>query len=372
MKKPSTMLGFLLLGAFAEVQSHSTEPPQHGILKLGTVDFNLVETSPIIWKGRLLRLESIRSSYIDNTRADQKSFFRFRDISGGNITSSFGVDYAFGSSFVVGDTVYVYGTNPSVGPVGPDKYGGGDHIRCWWSKDLISWQNRTAVEFPKDVNGTVTSFRSFNNDVWAGKLEGRNAYVMPIELGDPPAIVGQRFTMGFAVSYASTPEAGWEFLDPTKYIYNKAYYSACPAVWFEPESGYWYMVYLRTYSDPALKVYAEDVVRSRDLVQWEEGKTNPLIWKTVADTVMSNEPDALTDPKHAAATHAMAKKCAHKNIDQSDIDFIEIKTGVQCAGCPKGPAVYINYNWGDQSDDCEFLAAGVYNGTLKSMFEGLF
>ena len=68
----------------------------------------------------------------------------------------------------------------------------------------------------------------------------------------------------------------------------------------------------------------------------------------------------------------MAEKCAHKNIDQSDIDFIEIKTGVQCVGCPKGPAVYINYNWGDQSGDCEFLAAGIYNGTLKSMFEGLF
>ena len=67
---------------------------QHGITKLGTVDFNLVETSPLIWHGRLLRLESIRPSYVGNKRADKQPYFRLRDISAGNYTAGFGAGFS--------------------------------------------------------------------------------------------------------------------------------------------------------------------------------------------------------------------------------------------------------------------------------------
>ena len=35
----------------------------HKIERLGTADFSMVETTPVVWKGKLLRFESVRGDY---------------------------------------------------------------------------------------------------------------------------------------------------------------------------------------------------------------------------------------------------------------------------------------------------------------------
>ena len=47
------------------------------IRKLGTIDCDLVETTPVVFKGRLYRFEYVRSRYAGNTTGD--SYFRFVD-----------------------------------------------------------------------------------------------------------------------------------------------------------------------------------------------------------------------------------------------------------------------------------------------------
>eukprot|EP01045_Picozoa_sp_COSAG04_P015564 COSAG04_NODE_1237_length_7611_cov_4.313498_10_plen_158_part_01 len=36
----------------------------HKIERLGTADFSMVETTPVVWKGKLLRFESVRGDYV--------------------------------------------------------------------------------------------------------------------------------------------------------------------------------------------------------------------------------------------------------------------------------------------------------------------
>ena len=38
--------------------------PPHKIERLGTADFSMVETTPVVWKGKLLRFESVRGDYV--------------------------------------------------------------------------------------------------------------------------------------------------------------------------------------------------------------------------------------------------------------------------------------------------------------------
>ena len=87
---------------------------------------------------------------------------------------------------------------------------------------------------------------AFNTSPTKGKVGGKDAYVVAIELGSPTELIGVRFTSVFAVCYscaeAGDLSAGWEVLGPTDHIYTKARYSACPTIrWYD---GWFYLVTL--------------------------------------------------------------------------------------------------------------------------------
>ena len=77
------------------------------IKKLGTIECDLVEATPVVWKGRLYRFEYVRQGYKPNKTGD--SCFRFIDVKAGKATPSFAAGYHLGSACVEGGTVYVYG-----------------------------------------------------------------------------------------------------------------------------------------------------------------------------------------------------------------------------------------------------------------------
>ena len=95
------------------------------IQKSGTVDLDLVETTPIVFKERLWRFEWVREGYWNNQR--KTNYFRFRDIKTGEVTSPFADGHEFGSAFVHDGKVFVTGTY--------DRHG----VNLLTSTDLKTW-----------------------------------------------------------------------------------------------------------------------------------------------------------------------------------------------------------------------------------------
>ncbi|MCK5527554.1 MAG: hypothetical protein KAJ05_10420, partial [Candidatus Latescibacteria bacterium] len=136
------------------------------IRKMGTIDCDMVETTPVVFRDRLYRFEYVRGNYKPNRTG--ASYFRFVDVDSGEPTPAFAADYHLGSAHVQEDIVYVYGVNAW----------GGSELRVFWSDDLETWESRTALNLP--------GWKIFNNSV----CEGEGRYVMSFEIGAPPEETG--------------------------------------------------------------------------------------------------------------------------------------------------------------------------------------
>lgn len=73
------------------------------IVKLGTIDCDLVETTPVVFKRKLYRFEYVRIKYEANKTGD--SFFHFIDHETGAATPAFAKGFHLGSAFVNNDSV---------------------------------------------------------------------------------------------------------------------------------------------------------------------------------------------------------------------------------------------------------------------------
>ncbi len=289
------------------------------VKKLGTIECDMVETTPIVFKGRLYRFEYVRDFYYKPNKTG-KSYYRFIDVETGKPTPGFAVGYHLGSAHVEGDTVYAFGV---------DKWGGAT-MQMWWSKDLKTWQTQTALHQP--------GWKMYNNSV----CKGPNGYVMAIELGDPPEVVGSRFTMRFA---ESKDLLEWRWLGP-ECVHTKERYSACPAIrWLE---GYYYMIYLEARPHGT---YAPWIARSRDLKKWELSKLNPVLQHGPEDKKIGN-------PNFTPEQRAHIAKA--KNINNCDVDL-----------CDFNGKTIIVYCWGNQQGT-EFLAHAVYEGSVREFLLGFF
>ena len=288
------------------------------IKKLGTIDCDMVETTPIVFEGKLYRFEYVRKDrYKPNKTGD--SYFRFIDVATGEATASFAAGYHLGSAFVDGGTVYVYGVSDWGAP----------DIHVFWSKDLKNWQSRPALELP--------GWKIYNTSV----CKGADGYVMAFEIGAPPEETGHGFTVRFATS---SDLKSWT-LTPKECVYTKERYSACPALLFL--DGQYYMIYLESYPG----YWAPHIVRSKDLVTWEESPFKPIMRHSDEDKAIANPNLTPEQREHIANA---------KNVNNSDVDLCEFE----------GRTV-ITYSWGDQHGT-EFLAEAVFEGTEAEFLTGFF
>lgn len=298
--------------------SMSAADAKPGITKLGTIDCDLVEATPVVFNGKLYRFEYVRLRYKPNKTGD--SYFRFIDVDTGKPTPSFAEGYHLGSAFVGGDMAYVYGI----------KDWGKPAIQVFWSKDLKTWKSRTALEVP--------GWGIFNTSV----CKGRAGYVMAIELGEPPEEVGVRFTMRFA---ESKDLLNWTVM-PRECVFSKDRYTACPALRFLDDL--YYMIYLEEKPGPS---YVPHIVRSEDLIAWESSPLNPVLQFDEDDRKIANPKLTAEEREHIASA---------TNINNSDVDL-----------CEFGGKTVITYSWGNQNG-VEFLAEAVYEGTLANFLRGWF
>lgn len=315
--------GFLAIFAAASPTAAPTPAGPPGgakplIRKLGTIDRDLVEATPIVFHGKLYRFEYVRQGYKPNTTGN--SYFRFIDVATGKPTPSFAAGYHLGSAFVDGDTVYAYGVNGW----------GQQRIQVFWSKDFEHWQDQPALDLP--------GWQIFNTSV----CKGPDGYVMAFEIGAPPEETGVAFTCRFAVSENALD---WK-LTPSECVFSKDRYTACPAIRFL--DGFYYMIYLEALPGPEYESY---IVRSKDLIHWESSPLNPVLRHSSRDKRIAN--DRLTPAQRESITPA-------KDINNSDVDLCEFNGNV-----------VIIYSWGNQQG-IEFLAEAEYKGTLESFLKGFF
>lgn len=291
--------------------------PKPIIRKLGTIDCDMVETTPVVFRGRLYRFEYVRPNYHGNPTGE--SYFRFVDVESGEMTPPFARGYHLGSAHVRDDVVYVYGV---------ERWGGSE-VRVFWSEDLETWSSRTALELP--------GWGLYNTSV----CKGPDRFVMAFEVGEPPEVVGVRFTIYFA---ESQDLLDWKVVPGC--VFSKDRYTACPVVRFS--KGYYYMIYLEAKPGP---LYEPHIVRSRDLAGWEDSPLNPVMSP-------SSEDKLVADPRLTPEQRKRIERAV--NVNNSDVDL-----------CEFGGKVVIYYSWGDQLGT-EHLAQAVYEGTLEEFFEGFF
>ncbi|MDB4583785.1 hypothetical protein N9164_11580 [Draconibacterium sp.] len=313
------LLFLLVVLAFSSCKSKQSSTRVQGypvITKLGTIDCDLVETTPIVFKNKVYRYEYVRAGYWDNNTGD--SYSRFVDRETGKPTLSFAKGFHLGSAFVHNKTIYVTAVN----------IWDGEEVHVFASKDMENWESWMAFKLP--------GYGIFNTSLTFAE----NKFVLMFEIGKPEEKAGKRFTANFATS---TNLKEWEILS-SDHNYAKDRYTAPHCLRYL--DGYYYNFYLEAHEG-----YEMRVVRSKDLKNWEPSPLNPVLKASEKDKNIAN-------PRLPEGLIQRITKAEDRN--NSDIDFCEFK----------GKLV-INYSWGNQRGE-EFLAEATYDGTVKQFLKGWF
>jgi hypothetical protein len=287
------------------------------IIKLGTIDVDLVETTPVVFAGTLYRFEYVRANYWANQTGD--SYFRFVEHDSGRPGKPFARGYHMGNVMAVDDTMFVTGTNIC----------DGERVDMFASRDLQHWDSWNALNLP--------GYGLFNTSL----CRAREQYVLMFEVGKPPEVAGVPFTARFATS---RDMRRWE-LTRSECTYSKDRYTAPHCLRYM--DGYYYNFYLEALPGG----YEQYVVRSKDLVCWESSPLNPVLKASDEDRKIAN--GKLTPDQRDRIRTAM-------NTNNSDIDFCEYRG-----------RLVINYSWGNQ-EGIEHLAEAAFDGTLSEFLTGWF
>ncbi len=312
----TALLSLIFLSAISIKQPPTDADGRPLIVKKGTIDVDLVETTPVVFKNRAYRFEYVRERYWDNPTGD--SYFRFIDHKTGKPSKSFAKGFHLGSALVHNGTIYVTAVN----------IWDGEQIHIFSSNDMENWDSWMAFDLP--------GYGIFNTSMtWA-----KDKYVLMFEIGKPEEKSGVKFTANFATS---TDLKSWDLLSPD-HNYAKDRYTAPHCLRYL--DGYYYNFYLEAHNG-----YEMRVVRSKDLISWVSSPLNPVLKASKEDKQVANK----------KLTQASLKRINDaENRNNSDIDFCEYKG-----------KLIINYSWGNQRGE-EFLAEASYAGTQEEFLKGWF
>jgi hypothetical protein len=294
-------------------------PPK--IVKLGTIDVDVVEASLLVFNDKLFRLYWNRNEnnlQIINHLTNEK-------------ISTFGSGHGFPSVIVYEDNIYVVGTR-----IGTK---GGDALSLFHSRDMSNWTERTIFE-------NTENFAIFNTSL----TKDIDGFTLSMEINqesklDPPKSFAARFLRSINLMQ-------W-FLLPRNYSHGYDRYSAPHTLRYS--EGFYYLFYLELKSqDPKTglpTLFEQNIARSKNLEKWEYSSLNPVLAPSSLDKLIFNK--SLSKKDVYAVEHAL-------NINNSDIEFIQHKD-----------KLVILYSWGDQRG-VEFLGEAEYHGNesdfLKSWF----
>ena len=302
-------------------------PIRPTLRKCGTVAEGVVEATPVVWQGKLLRFEWVRPNTWGEGHGNRRDgYYHFVDMeTEREVGKPFALAHSFGCAYEEDGVMYVHGV------CGSD--GGTNIIDVLWSLDLCEWQCKTALVLDDDLHVYNTSV-----------CRGKEGYVMTVEVAGAKEKVGVPFTVFFAVS----PDLlEWTLLSADKHVFLRERYTACPSVRYY--DGWYYMVYLEGLPFNRWTSY---IVRSRNLIDFEVGLKNPFM--------MFNEGDKLPLREGLFDAPALERMKNAVNCNNSDVDFCDFE----------GRTVIL-YSWGNQMG-AEYLAVAEYRGTLQELLESYF
>jgi len=203
---------------------------------------DLCEVTPVVWKGRLCLLESIRPAS-GGTAKDY--YLSLKDAETRKEIGRCGQGYGLASAIVHQNRLYVFASKWD--------QGNWREVTVFHSSDLKHWETAVAVE------GTNEGI--FNSSVCRGLGE----FVMAYESNDPTY---SPFTIKFA---RSKDLVHWAKLPNSTFGTNR--YTACPCIRYS--RGYYYVLYLEQRTPRwCFETY---ITRSKDLVHWELSAANPVL-----------------------------------------------------------------------------------------------
>ena len=316
-----------------EIATKVFKNPRPIIKKLGTIHARkLTETTPLVYKGELLRFEVCRPGrfLIEKDLAggpvDARACLRFVNVRTGQPTPRFAFDHIFGFAMVIDDMMYV------VSDKGTEW--GSDTLTFYRSKDLVNWEEYTELHIP--------GFKVHNMNI----AKMGDTYTLLVETSAPiDRTVQKPFIFRFL---QSKDMINWTLL-PEEYMFQKARYSGAPAIYTLEGDPHYYVCYLEAYPH---ECYATCIARSTDLINWEYSLRNPvLMFDEVEDKKIANQ--NLSDEDRERIAKAI-------DINNSDMEI-----------CEFNGRVVIYYMWGNQIN-YDFLAEAYYEGTMKDFLLGFF
>lgn len=306
-------------------------PPRREMRKTGTLDIGMVETTPIVWQESLLRMEYVRDEYRNNLLG--QCYTRFvGHFDGQTVGKPCAVGYTFTSAYTENGVMYVYGVKLAEDADTSVRHNGAD-IGVFYSKDLDNWAFHEVKKMPK-------TWGFYNNSV----CKGADGYVMALEAGEPPELVGSRFTILFLTSKNLLD---WEFMPLGEHVYSRDYYTACPALRYY--CGKYYMIYLESLPHDRWMPY---IVRTEDFIEFELGMRNPIMFSDGRDKIIAY-PERFTAKEIEYITNTV-------DVNNSDIDL-----------CEYNGKTYITYSWGTQLGR-EMLAGAEYDGGEEEFLKSFF
>jgi len=309
---------------FCSVLRTAQVPARKTLRKLGTLDVDVVETTPVVWENRLLRFEWVRNSAWGEDVQREIGAYRFVDMADESPLPQFALDHSFGCCYAEGGKMYVHGTRGG---------GGGTVIDTFVSEDLVHWESSTALTFPEGI-------QLYNTSV----CKDPDGYIMAIEIGGSHPAVGRPFTW----VYAKSPDLlQWELLPMEEYSYSRDRYTACPTIrWYD---GQYYLIYLES---APLHRWIPYIVRTPDLLHYEAGVINPIM-------MFSDEDKKVIYPERFTPEQ-LDRIARAANCNNSDVDL-----------CEYNGKTVITYSWGNQLGK-EFLALAEYDGSEKEFLQSFF
>jgi len=310
-----------------------THPKKPVIRKLGTINCNnIVETTPLVYKGELYRFEVVRrkSFTSENARADWSEIddlpcLRFVHVKTNTSTPCFAEGHSFGFAYTENDIMYVV--------TGSRATWGSDGLVFYRSTDLVTWEQYSKIDLP--------GWNIYNMNIT--KMEG--VYTLLIEISEPVEECDVPFTFRFL---QSADLKNWT-LTPSDCVFQKDRYAGSPSIYAFEGDPYYYVGYLEAYPN---QCYANCIARSKNLKDWEYSPINPVLMYDEAEDKKIGSP-FLTPADRSRIDAAL-------DINNSDMEL-----------CEYLGRTIIYYSWGDQRGT-EFLAEACYEGGMHELLKAFF
>jgi alpha-L-fucosidase len=218
-------------------------PLSRMIAKQNKILNNFVESTPFVWKEKLMYFVSERA--IDGKKGHKLAIY---DFSTNRRISSFGEGLSLGSALVYNNTLYVFAT------------------KDWGKKGesvifLIKSSDLKTFSDPVVIYRANPKQSVFNTSVTRNTDTGEFTMAMEVDEDGFVAFTIRLLKSDDLLSWKQVPNA----------IFGKDVYVACPAIRYINHEYYmWFLS--EEYNDPNCKTcltYVEKIAKSKDLVSWE-------------------------------------------------------------------------------------------------------